>query len=64
MCLKDADGLDRVRIYDLNPLLLRTEFARSLAADAQRLLDASDRQASNDPWSQVRQAAIEMSLWR
>ena len=34
ICLKDADGLDRVRISDLDPNLLRTEFAKGLVDQA------------------------------
>lgn len=37
--LKDADGLDRVRIQDLNPDFLRHENARALAPFAQHLFD-------------------------
>ncbi len=35
--LKDADGLDRVRIWDLNPAYLRRESSRSRAAFAKEL---------------------------
>ena len=34
-CLKDADNLDRVRIYDLDPSHLRSVTALSLCDDAQ-----------------------------
>ncbi len=37
--LKDADGLDRVRIQDLNPEFLRHENARALVPFAQYLFD-------------------------
>lgn len=37
--LKDADGLDRVRIRDLNPEFLRHENARSLVPFAEHLFD-------------------------
>ena len=37
--LKDADGLDRVRIKDLNPRYLRRESSRKRAAFAQELFD-------------------------
>ena len=37
--LKDSDGLDRVRINDLNPAFLRREASRSRAAFAQFLFD-------------------------
>lgn len=30
ICLKDADGLDRVRLNDFNPSFLRTSYARTL----------------------------------
>lgn len=36
---KDADGLDRVRIHDLNVMYLRTEIARKMPLVAQQLLE-------------------------
>ena len=63
-CLKDADGLDRVRIHDLDPRQLRTARARQLTAEAQRLLDASRRPRGGDPWERVRAAALALSYWR
>ena len=41
LLFKDADGLDRVRIHDLDPKYLRTQLAPQLAGDAGRLLDAT-----------------------
>ena len=41
--LKDADGLDRVRLGDLNPDYLRTDIAKELIGVAQNLFDASQR---------------------
>lgn len=64
ICLKDADGLDRVRIDDLNPAYLRTDAARSHAADAQALLDATWNDRKTDPWERVRAAALELGWWR
>lgn len=64
ICLKDADGLDRVRIHDLDPAYLRTETARSHAADAQTLLDATWNDRRADPWERVREAALERGWWR
>jgi uncharacterized protein len=55
MCIKDADGLDRVRINDLNPSFLRTEIARTLAAQAWDLYRATE--SADDPWEAVLQAA-------
>lgn len=63
ICLKDADALDRVRIYDLDPSRLRTPWAQALPDQAQELFDASSRVAG-DPWSAVRQCALRMGLWR
>lgn len=63
ICLKDADGLDRVRLGDLNPSLLRTDFARNGVGDAQTLFDAT-RKATGAPWEQVRDAAITQGWWR
>jgi len=39
---KDTDGLDRVRIHDLNVTYLRTEIARKLPLVAQQLLENSE----------------------
>ena len=41
MLLKDADGLDRVRIYDLDPRRLRTQQAARLANEATKLFQAT-----------------------
>jgi hypothetical protein len=40
--LKDADGLDRVRLGDLNPAMLRHDQARSMVGFAQRLFDETN----------------------
>jgi uncharacterized protein len=63
ICLKDADGLERVRIADLDPQKLRTNRARKLPRLAQELFRASCHPAS-DPWEGVRKCAIDMGLWR
>jgi len=42
--LKDADGLDRVRLGDLEPHNLRTPAARTMVGFAQRLYDETDGQ--------------------
>ena len=55
MCIKDADGLDRVRINDLNPSFLRTETARLLVAQAWDLYRATE--SADDPWEAVLEAA-------
>ncbi len=39
LLFKDADGLDRVRIHDLNPKFLRSQLAPTLAGQAQRLME-------------------------
>jgi uncharacterized protein len=61
-CLKDADGLDRVRIRDLDPGRLRTPFARGLVSDAVSLYRASVAEPG-DPWEAVRACAQRMGLW-
>ncbi len=63
-CLKDADGLDRVRIRDLNPAYLRTETARGLCDMAQKLFDATGHSRELRPWETVRKAAVELGFWR
>ena len=62
-CLKDADGLDRVRIYDLNPKYLRTAGARQLEARAWDLLHETEH-GEGDPWERVRMGALRLGLWR
>ena len=59
-CLKDADGLDRVRINDLNPNLLRTSAARELVKPAWDLYRVSE--FVKDPWTAVWEAT-EASAW-
>jgi hypothetical protein len=39
--LKDADGLDRVRLGDLDPSYLRVPASQSMVAFAQHLFDAT-----------------------
>ncbi len=55
MCIMDADGLDRVRIDDLNPSFLRTDTARLLVARAWALYRATE--SAGDPWEAVLEAA-------
>jgi uncharacterized protein len=55
MCIKDADGLDRVRINDLNPNYLRSEAARLLVAQAWDLYRATE--LADDPWDVALEAA-------
>jgi len=43
LILKDADGLDRVRLGDLDPERLRLQAARRLVPDAERLERATHR---------------------
>ncbi|MHB1133578.1 MAG: HD domain-containing protein [Chloroflexota bacterium] len=62
-CLKDADGLDRVRVYDLDPEQLRTPEGRTLVTAAWDLYRATDPLDKVDPWSQVRRAARERGFW-
>lgn len=64
-CLKDADGLDRVRLGvlgDLDVRYLRTDLARALARDAVLLYRAASA-AGGDPWTAARAAAISLGLW-
>jgi hypothetical protein len=63
VCRKDADGLDRVRIFDPAPRQRRTERARQLADPARWLYDASRRAGEDDPWEQVRTAAVAQGRW-
>ena len=58
MCIKDADGLDRVRINDLNPSFLRTETARTLVSQAWDLYRATE--LADDPWEAVLNSPLLM----
>ncbi|MCL5107610.1 MAG: hypothetical protein M1401_01790 [Chloroflexi bacterium] len=62
-CLKDADGLDRVRIIDLDPHQLRLPEARSFVDASWGLCRATVPIDRDDPWGQVRQAARARDLW-
>ena len=64
VCLKDADGLDRVRISDLDPRRLRTKPARRLTRSARRLFEECWLAGDGDPWQQVRNAALAQGQWR
>lgn len=57
--LKDADGLDRARLYDLDPRFLRRPAARQRVRDAQRLYEAT---ADSDSPAEIWQAAVKMGL--
>ncbi len=65
--LKDADGLDRVRLGDLDERFLRTDEARQRVADAQRLFDATaDMQGPKEIWQTAQRLGIpvsELLLW-
>jgi hypothetical protein len=47
--LKDADGLDRVRLYDLDPSCLRNPKAVAMVPFAQRLFEETDRRMEPGP---------------
>ena len=47
--LKDADGLDRVRLYDLDPRYLRNPEAKAMIAFASALFDQTDGIVPNGP---------------
>lgn len=62
--LKDADGLDRVRLGDLDPTRLRTDVAQSLIDTAQKLYDASqpNRPYEKDSFETVLAAARQLRI--
>lgn len=62
--LKDADGLDRVRLGDMNESYLRLDLSKSLIDTAQRLYEASQRSNSSEPetFEDVTKACREMGL--
>lgn len=53
--MKDADGLDRVRLGDLNPTFLRLPESQSMVPFAQALFDETDTVAEEGPglWAEV-----------
>lgn len=59
LLFKDADGLDRVRIHDLDPKYLRTQVASQLADPAARLMEAT--MELRDP-AAVLDIAVEQGL--
>ena len=59
LVLKDADGLDRVRIYDLDARRLRTQHAARLADAAQLLFDRTRYAGSAE---EVLQTAIDLGF--
>lgn len=61
--LKDADGLERVRIHDLDPRRLRLQdISPPLEPLARDLMKRSV--ASGNTAAAVREVALEMGLWR
>lgn len=63
--LKDADGLDRARLGDLDPSYLRTNAAKNLVKVAQQLYEASQRGDGNqgkDTFETVLEAAKQLKL--
>ena len=64
ICLKDADGLDRVRLGDLNPMYLRTPHAREAIDRARKLMEWTSLRATRDPWENTREISLAMGLWR
>ncbi|HAX25263.1 MAG TPA: hypothetical protein PK593_10175 [Thermomicrobiales bacterium] len=60
--LKDADGLERVRIHDLDPRRLRLQdISPSLESRAWDLMKRSVADGNTAP--AVREVAVEMGLW-
>ena len=63
--LKDADGLDRVRLGDLNPSYLRTDAAKDLIETAGKLYEISLRntvERRKETFNDVLQAVRELGL--
>ena len=58
-CLKDADGLDRVRLGDFDAAYLRLPYLHGREQNAMALLQASPY-GSVDPWETIRAAAREI----
>jgi hypothetical protein len=62
-CLKDGDGLDRVRLGDFAPRYLRTRYLADQGETARALWWASQPRPGRTPWGLVRQAALARDLW-
>jgi hypothetical protein len=68
--LKDADGLDRVRLGDLRPEWLRHDEARTMVDFAQRLFNETYRQVETGPnyfgrlWVEVERITLDHTLGR
>jgi hypothetical protein len=60
--LKDADGLDRVRLGDLDPKYLRLPESRKMVDFAQKLFDATDGKVleGEELWGEVTGIASEI----
>jgi hypothetical protein len=60
--LKDADGLDRVRLGDLDPKMLRLPESQKMIAFAQQLFDATHGKVPEGEahWADVTQIAQEI----
>ena len=62
-CLKDGDGLDQLRIGELDLRFLRTPASRSLVTKAVSLVSATWPPRSDDQWAKVRAAALARWVW-
>jgi hypothetical protein len=60
--LKDADGLDRVRLGDFDARYLRTPYLHGCVDHAEALYDASHPGRVDDPWALVSAAARRLGL--
>jgi len=63
--LKDADGLDRVRLYDLDERYLRSDLARELVPRAKRLLERTEfEDDAGRIWERAEQVGVPMEKLR
>jgi len=64
--LKDADGLDRVRLGDLDPRRLRHPEAKAMVTFAQELFDTTDGVVATGPahFEQIWEAACRLQVVR
>jgi hypothetical protein len=62
---KDADALDRWRIHDLDPRLLRTRIAHTLLTASQELWSVTaDVVSGGEAFEQVIEAAVKIGVLR
>jgi hypothetical protein len=63
MCLKDGDGLDRVRLGDFDPAYLRTPALKNAQADATTLMQQTVALRGPGFWDAIKTVARSLGRW-